>query len=301
MHAGSSEQMNYYEILEVSPKASQGVIKAAYKSLMQRYHPDRNPGNAEAAEHSALVVQAYEVLSDTGRRVAYDSELKSQLDNLNTIQNRVRNTIASASLDEKEYEGHWLLWLLIAALILILWFVFSPSSKNQSVGAESKSTSSLLGILQPNSQPNSANIYATPISTRTIPAYLKDLNVDLDIPARPSVKSGFVLSIQTIGVVAGTFDSGKFMSFMEDNKEYIGQKLAEKLASARYDMLIKQNGDQYLKRVILDAIGEITNTSRLEALPSSGNEPHSHYGAVDILLPDSFMVSSPQPGPVTQP
>ena len=54
--------MNYYEILEVSRNASKEVVKAAYKSLMQRYHPDKNPGDTAIAERAAMVVQAYEVI-----------------------------------------------------------------------------------------------------------------------------------------------------------------------------------------------------------------------------------------------
>ena len=69
--------MNYYEILEVSPAASPEVIRAAYKSLMQRYHPDRNPDDASAAVRATRVVQAYEVLSDAERRAAYDRELQA--------------------------------------------------------------------------------------------------------------------------------------------------------------------------------------------------------------------------------
>lgn len=292
--------MNYYEILEVSPKASREVIKAAYKSLMQRYHPDRNPDNAAAAEHSVLVVQAYEVLSDSGKRAAYDSELKLRSESLNSVQVRPRNILASASLDDKKSETYLWLWLLIALIILAFWFVFSPSGKKQSFGIEPKDVSSLLGRFQPDSQQSTPNVHTIPVEARTIPAYIKDLNVNLEVPAESSgslsVDSRYVLSIQTIGVVAGTFDPDKFISFMESNKEYIGQKLAEKLAVAKYDMLIRHDGDHYLKRVILDSIGEITDTNRLEEFPSSGTEPPAHYGAVDILLPDSFTVKAQQSG-----
>lgn len=293
--------MNYYEILEVSPKASQEVIKAAYKSLMQRYHPDRNPDNAAAAEHSVLVVQAYEVLSDSGKRAVYDSELKLQSESLNSVQVRARNILASASLDDRDSGTRWWLWLLIALIVTVLfWFVFSPSGKKQSFGIEPQDVGSLLGSLGPDSQQGTSNVHAIPVEARTISAYIKDLNVKLEVPAESKatlpVDPRYVLSIQTIGVVAGTFDPDKFISFMENNKEYIGQKLAEKLAVAKYDMLIRHDGDQYLKRVILDSIGEITDTNRFEEFPSSGTEPPARYGAVDILLPDSFTVKTQQSG-----
>lgn len=65
---------NYYEILEVTPDASQEVIKAAYKALVKRMHPDN--GNIDGLDNKTIqdVNEAYEVLSDKERRAAYDSE-----------------------------------------------------------------------------------------------------------------------------------------------------------------------------------------------------------------------------------
>lgn len=71
----SGRHANYYDILEVSRSASPEVIRAAYRSLMQRYHPDKNPGNGQAAARAVLVVQAYETLSDAARRAVYDATL----------------------------------------------------------------------------------------------------------------------------------------------------------------------------------------------------------------------------------
>lgn len=288
--------MNYYEILEVSQNASKEVLKAAYKSLMQRYHPDRNPGNAEAAKHSVLVTQAYEVLSDPTKRAAYDIELARQLENRNNIRDRTLNIPASVSLDDTKREPHWLLWLLVALVILSVWFVW-PHSEKLTGSPELKEAGSLLRGYQSDVQQNKVNERASSIAARTIPAFIRDLDVNLESPAEStaasSVEAKYVLSIQTIGVVAGTFDPDKFISFMENNKEYIGRKLAEKLVTARYEMLIRHDGDQYLKQFILDSIGEITDTNQLEKQSSSGSkEPPAHYGAVDILLPDSFTVKT---------
>ncbi len=67
-----------YDELEVSPKASLGTIKAAYKALIQRYHPDKNPGNREAVLRTQRLNGAYEVLSDTDKRAAYDAQLSAE-------------------------------------------------------------------------------------------------------------------------------------------------------------------------------------------------------------------------------
>jgi len=297
--------MNYYEILEVSPKASPEVLKAAYKSLMQRYHPDRNPGDVETAKHSVMVVQAYELLSDSSKRAAYDIELKLQLESLSNIRDRHRDTSVSNSFDGIKSETRWYLWLLIALIFLAIWFVLAPSGKQQSAGSASKEVGSLLGGYQSEPQQKKTSEHAISMAARTIPAFVKDLHVILESPTKTTDASPdnpkYVLSIQTIDVVVGTFDPDKFIVFMENNKGYIGRKLEEKLVSAEYKVLDKHNGDQYLKQIILNAIGEITDTNRLEKNPSSGMEPRAHYGAVDILLPDSYTVQPQQSGQVAVP
>ena len=64
-----------YDILEVSPTARPAVIKAAYRCLAQEYHPDRNPGDAEATARMALINHAYSVLIDPLQRVRYDENI----------------------------------------------------------------------------------------------------------------------------------------------------------------------------------------------------------------------------------
>ena len=63
----------HYDILEVSPHASPEVIKAAYRSLMQRYHPDRT-SVADSVRRAQEINDAYAVLSDPAKRRAYDAQ-----------------------------------------------------------------------------------------------------------------------------------------------------------------------------------------------------------------------------------
>lgn len=63
---------DYYDILGVAKGASEQEIKAAYRKLALKYHPDRNPGDKQAEEKFKEAAQAYEVLSDTQKRAQYD-------------------------------------------------------------------------------------------------------------------------------------------------------------------------------------------------------------------------------------
>jgi len=63
---------DYYEVLGVSTTASQQEIKAAYRKIAVREHPDRNPGDKAAEERFKEAAEAYAVLSDTEKRARYD-------------------------------------------------------------------------------------------------------------------------------------------------------------------------------------------------------------------------------------
>lgn len=65
---------NFYEVLEVSPAASPEVIKAAYRALMEKYHPDKHPEHRRtwAEEISRQLNQAYAILGHPQKRRDYD-------------------------------------------------------------------------------------------------------------------------------------------------------------------------------------------------------------------------------------
>ena len=67
-----AEKRDYYEVLGVSKNATDAEIKAAYKKMAIKYHPDRNPGNKEAEEKFKEAAEAYDVLHDTEKRQRYD-------------------------------------------------------------------------------------------------------------------------------------------------------------------------------------------------------------------------------------
>jgi len=63
---------NYYKILEISSDASLEVIKSAFRRLVKKWHPDRNP-DPDAIEMVRQIYEAYEILSNSSKRKQYDA------------------------------------------------------------------------------------------------------------------------------------------------------------------------------------------------------------------------------------
>ena len=68
----------HYDNLKVARGAPAEVIRAAYKALSQKYHPDKNPGDEKAARIMAIVNTAYNALSDPVRRKEHDEWIASE-------------------------------------------------------------------------------------------------------------------------------------------------------------------------------------------------------------------------------
>lgn len=70
--------INYYEILEVKSDTSDEVIKAAYKALIKKYHPDNGGKNDSTGEKLRLVNEAFDILSNPDKRKKYDSQFQKE-------------------------------------------------------------------------------------------------------------------------------------------------------------------------------------------------------------------------------
>src|SRR3981189_705321 len=62
----------YYEVLEVERTAGDGELKAAFRKLAMKWHPDRNPHDKTSEHRFKEINEAYEVLKDADKRAAYD-------------------------------------------------------------------------------------------------------------------------------------------------------------------------------------------------------------------------------------
>ena len=68
----TTSKIDYYELLGVARKASAKDIRAAFRKLARKYHPDLNPGDKASEEKFKQLQEAYDVLSDSKKRAMYD-------------------------------------------------------------------------------------------------------------------------------------------------------------------------------------------------------------------------------------
>lgn len=69
----------HYEVLNITEDADPAVVKASYKALAHRFHPDRTPNSPKAAVNKFhQISEAYDVLSNPGSRRAYDEQLRME-------------------------------------------------------------------------------------------------------------------------------------------------------------------------------------------------------------------------------
>src|SRR5687768_14084074 len=86
---------DYYKTLGVERQAPADEIKKAYRKLARKYHPDINPGNADAEQKFKEINEAYEVLSDQDKRSKYDR--------FGADFNRYQQTGGGAGFDWSQY------------------------------------------------------------------------------------------------------------------------------------------------------------------------------------------------------
>lgn len=67
-----SVEADYYSLLEIQRTADDATIKSSYRKLAMRWHPDKNPGDAEAEARFKAISEAYDCLKDPQKRAAYD-------------------------------------------------------------------------------------------------------------------------------------------------------------------------------------------------------------------------------------
>jgi curved DNA-binding protein len=118
---GRETPADYYEILQVDPRADQEIIERAYRLLAKRYHPDNlDTGDAKKFE---ILIEAYRILSDPKKRAAYDDNHQAA----NPYQSDIFSNAPRSGSAEGERR-------LYQAILLILYFARRRDSIKPGIG-----------------------------------------------------------------------------------------------------------------------------------------------------------------------
>jgi DnaJ domain len=282
-----SHAMNHYEILEVSSKASPAVIKAAYKSLMQRYHPDKNNNDSASAQRTTQLVQAYEVLSDDARRAAYDLQMNARAANYSApLQEASRSLHRQSHFAQSKAHptanSYWIIWLLIIGTMAVaMWFLLRPAPA---------ATSGAVSGKRPAGQDKSAN---PPTDTPSVDAVnnqapiasvmlLQGLEVTLIDAENLPAGTAKILKIPVLRLGSSTSDGKKLVWYADDHKELLRQNIEIKLMRAKSAQLIEADGTKYMQDLVLQAISEMATVHK----PEMAEQAYK----IEIDLPNSFTV-----------
>lgn len=116
-------ESSYYEALKVTLDAPPEVIRAAYKTLSQKYHPDKNPNNPDAERMMSRINAAYSVLSDPDKRRDYDLSLNATMPRERVDE--MRDDVSAESHQEppplSELLGKVMLMFGVLAMLVVVW------------------------------------------------------------------------------------------------------------------------------------------------------------------------------------
>jgi hypothetical protein len=313
----SAKSATHYEVLEVSPNASQSVIRAAYKSLMQLYHPDKNSGNPAMAQQATLIGNAFDVLSDPEKRKTYDLELERLSSNKNTStaksstaehgamttqQNNQSNTslvFPPEPLDRTAASSSAMgpIFVIVLALIALV-FLLKPGHPEESKAAhqaepqptEKMKVEELASLAAAKQEKES--LVAESKAARTIPQFAKVIIVKM-----PPTKDGFnycdvgsecthYINIPTIGIIVYEKDSEKIIQHIQKNRDLIVEGIKTELGKHLYTSLTQVDGEETLKKIIRDQMN-----MTIVGFDNLGTPFISEYtGVEEVLLPDSFSI-----------
>lgn len=99
--------IDYYEILEIEFDSDSSEIKAAYRRLVKKFHPDLHPNNPEATAKMQLINEAYLILSDAEARQLYNKEwarFYSYSKNENKAEETADSKNRNSNSDEFQFE-----------------------------------------------------------------------------------------------------------------------------------------------------------------------------------------------------
>lgn len=264
--------MSHYDTLEVSPKASAETIRAAYKSLMQRYHPDRNIGDAVAAARAVAIQQAYEVLSDTGKRAVYDLGL--------VRMHKPDSTSAAQSFARTAPTPEAAMFPPVAIGVAVIITV------GLTAGYLLRDTPQPVRV----EVPQTIGQAAPRVSGRTMDLIREIEVIPLLQDDAFRTFTGHTLALPRLEILIGGNDEERSHEFIHLHSDELRQQLRDTLSQIPYETLLKDTAKGYIEAIAKEALNEYIRTnSAISPLPDVTVTPI--IGSVEkVILPDSFDV-----------
>lgn len=311
----------HYDALEVSRHASPEVIRAAYKSLMQRFHPDRNPLDGVAATRTARIASAYAVLSDPAKKALYDESLQvgpglataASVTPDPVYRTAMRPTPKRASANRS---GRWVA-VCIAVLVTVIAIVavkFGGAERQQPQAELEKIRTSMAADTTPesarralysrkleilDSHPEllrkSSEERVENMAARTFSLLEKPLVVWVAGGRTPGV-SPVELTIPSISLFVGSFDAPNLLEHMDRHRERLARELAGLLANEDPALLRSAQAEQHLASVVTRAVSVSLGVQTTRGdYPSTYFESPGRYGVTHVLFPDRFTLAQSRP------
>lgn len=285
--------MTHYDTLEVSPKASAEVIRAAYKSLMQRHHPDKQTDASQPNPRAAFIAQAYGVLGDPVKRAAYDLEILQRPEPLPPAATLASVAHAKRRPSHRAQQRNWrgvYAWGLILFILVAGWLLLKQPKPTRPK-AISLTDSDLATRTAP-----VASAPATPASdaaeaslsktetpeqraARTLTSFATNLTVELTGARPASQGSPAVLTIPDLVIRVGTADPARWVQRITERREAVLRALLADLSMLRREDLAQADGDLELQRVIVASV-----------MQTVGLTLQGTVAPLEVSLPQGFLL-----------
>ncbi|WP_156362662.1 J domain-containing protein [Xylophilus sp. Leaf220] len=271
--------MNHYERLEVSPTASASVIRAAYKSLMQRHHPDKVDASAAANEYAMALAQAYRVLSNEEDRAAYDVSLRRQQPSRVAEPSGLPAQPAAPrhrARPAAAWRGPGYAWALVTVIavsgLTLHWL--GDRRGTASTGAAPR--------------PAATRTPAPMVRTQRIHLLTPGLKVQLPASGAADERA-LRLTIPALIVEIRAADRDPFPRSIESRMSEIVERLSRQLRSVSA-VELRIAGSDYLSDFLKQALIDVLGSPEFLANEPQGADAAASHEIVRVTLPESFIL-----------
>lgn len=299
--------MTHYDTLEISRQASPEVIRAAYRSLMQRFHPDRRPDDPAAARRAAEITVAYEVLSDPVRRAAYDRDLAigpttpppPEAAAVIRRQKPAARPTARLSTRTSLLGGRALLVaVVIGGVIGLAMWLASPKADAQTELHSIRQAFTGGGLPEARLRELYARKQALLQAAPALRAgAIAEAAVDLEARTVELLSSPLTLRLRDaelviprLRIVLGSFDADRVRAHIGRLSEPLISDIARSLAAADPILFNGKTGETLVKELVLSTLANRLGGAPADAYPSTYFESPGRYGPIEVLLPEGLTV-----------